>query len=328
MSGMEDTLIVDGGWAGRLLQLTLPSELEGEVNLVGFVDAEPHERRDHPERLAALVRLFDVDRVILASSRGSGEKTRHAAHTLSDLGAKIDIARNPDHGVAAATHANNGEPILTIGLPRATTSRPSRVAKRTIDVVGALLGLLVASPLFAYAAWRINRESACPVFTRRRCLGMGMREFVALDFRTTRPRAKPSHREYLRETMLRKTGEDPAAGIGREQDNWLTPFGRRLKQTGLAELPRLINVLRGDMSLVGPRPCDVHERDVFEPRHFERFLVPAGLTGPLQSARQGEIPYTAGLDLEVAYARTHSLKGDSALLFRMVLRRIGLRAAA
>ncbi len=319
---MENTLIVDGGWAGRLLQLTLPRSTEVGVNLVGFVDSDPKERRDHPERIAALVQLFDVDRVILASPGEAGDETTHVARVLRELGKRVDIVEHAD-GVPVPAHAHDDQRTLTIGLPRATISLPSRIGKRAIDVVGALIGLFVASPLFAYTAWRIKSESPGPVFARRRCLGMGMNEFMALDFRTTQPRAaEPSHRAYLKQTMRARSADDPSAGIDRDPDDGVTPVGRRLRDTGLAELPRLINVLRGEMSLVGPRPCDVHERDVFEPRHFERFLVPAGLTGPLQSAPKGQIPYTASLEMEVAYARTRSLKGDAGLLLRMVLGRI------
>jgi lipopolysaccharide/colanic/teichoic acid biosynthesis glycosyltransferase len=321
---MGDTLIVDGGWAGRLLQLTLPREAEAIGNFVCFVDAEPHERQNHPERLAALVRLFHVGQIVLTSSNDSLEETTRAAQALEELGTTVDIVRNPQKGEEFPTQADNREAMFTIGLPRARISRPTRIVKRAADIVGALLGLLVVSPLFAYVWWRVKRDSpGHPVFARRRCLGMGMTEFAALDFRTTNPRVgAPSQREYLRQMLLGGSTDDQATGGGHDPDEDVTPFGRRLRDSGLAELPRLINVLRGDMSLVGPRPCDVHERDVFEPHHFERFLVPAGLTGPLQSSPQGQIPYTAGLEMEVAYSRARSLKGDAALLFRMVGGRI------
>jgi lipopolysaccharide/colanic/teichoic acid biosynthesis glycosyltransferase len=318
---MKGTLIVDGGWAGRLLQLTLLHGSDADANVIGFVDAEPQERQAHPKRLAALAELFDVDRVVLTTSAESTESVR-SADALRELGVTVDIVRSGPGGVETGTDAGSGDRTLTFDLPRSTISRPARIAKRTMDVTGALVGLVVASPLFAYAAWRIKRESPGPIFARRRCLGMGMNEFRALDFRTTQTSAaEATHREYLRQAMLGRNSEGPSASIDRDPDEGVTAFGRRLRGTGLAELPRLINVLRGEMSLVGPRPSDVHERDVFEPRHFERFLVPAGLTGPLQSAQEGPIAYTAGLEMEVEYARTRSLRGDAALLFRMALSR-------
>ncbi len=99
----------------------------------------------------------------------------------------------------------------------------------------------------------------------------------------------------------------------------MTPFGRKLRTTSLDELPQLINVLKGDMSLVGPRPCIPYETDHFQPQHFERFLVPAGLTGLWQVAARANSSFGEALDMDVAYARSWSLGLDIRLLCRTPL---------
>jgi lipopolysaccharide/colanic/teichoic acid biosynthesis glycosyltransferase len=192
--------------------------------------------------------------------------------------------------------------------------------KRAIDIAGALAGLLVTAPFFAYAAWRIKRESPGPVFFRQRRLGMDMSEFTALKFRTMTIGAdQEEHRRYIRHVI------DPDAlpkgnGLYKlDRRDVVTTFGRWLRTTSLDELPQLVNVLRGEMSLVGPRPCIPCETETFSPHHFERFLVPAGLTGLWQVTARAHSTFGEALDMDVAYARGWSLRLDLSLLVKTPL---------
>jgi lipopolysaccharide/colanic/teichoic acid biosynthesis glycosyltransferase len=104
-----------------------------------------------------------------------------------------------------------------------------------------------------------------------------------------------------------------------ERGDAITNVGRWLRETSLDELPQLLNVLRGDMSLVGPRPCIPYETTLFAPHHFERFLVPAGITGLWQVTARSRATFVEALDLDVAYARGWSLGLDLRLLARTPL---------
>jgi lipopolysaccharide/colanic/teichoic acid biosynthesis glycosyltransferase len=101
-----------------------------------------------------------------------------------------------------------------------------------------------------------------------------------------------------------------------DADARLGPVGRLLRASSLDELPQLLNVLRGDMSLVGPRPCIPYETEHFKPHHFERFLVPAGMTGLWQVAARAHATFGEALDMDVTYARGWSLGLDLRLLCR------------
>jgi lipopolysaccharide/colanic/teichoic acid biosynthesis glycosyltransferase len=197
---------------------------------------------------------------------------------------------------------------------------PSAVAlrcKRVIDLLGASLGLALAAPVFLWAAWRIPRETPGPVFYRQTRLGANMREFTMLKFRTMRVGADQSlHRDYVERTM---NGEQ-VAGAGEiyklDRDDVITPTGRWLRRTSLDELPQLINVIRGSMSLVGPRPCLAYETEHFAPHHYERFRTPAGITGLWQVTARAQASFAEALEMDVVYVRSWSLGLDLSLILR------------
>jgi lipopolysaccharide/colanic/teichoic acid biosynthesis glycosyltransferase len=112
-------------------------------------------------------------------------------------------------------------------------------------------------------------------------------------------------------------GQNGLYKLDREKE--ITGFGRKLRTTSLDELPQLVNVLRGEMSLVGPRPCIPYETELFEEHHFERFLVPAGITGLWQVMARARTTFGEALDMDVAYARGWSVALDLRLLFRTPL---------
>jgi exopolysaccharide biosynthesis polyprenyl glycosylphosphotransferase len=325
---------VGAGDVGQLVARKLRFHREYGINLVGFVDSEPRELRNElsdvpvlgtPDDLPGLVSDLNVDRVVVAFSRGSHEDMVDLVRTLKALDVQVDLVPRLYEAVGPHVKMHAAESLPLLGLPTAKRFPGSATIKRGMDIVGAAVGLVLAAPLFAYAAWRIHRESPGPVFFRQERLGEGMRPFTFLKFRTMRTDVDTSvHREYIKQTM---SSSATAGGNGLyklDRDDAVTPFGRWLRRTSLDELPQLVNVLRGDMSLVGPRPCLAYEVEEFEPHHFERFLVPAGVTGLWQVTARAHATFGEALDMDVAYARGWSLSLDLWLLLRTpfaVLRR-------
>lgn len=323
---VQNTIIVGAGDVGQLIARKLLQHHEYGINVVGLVDDSPKERRgdlEHltllggVENLRELVETFDVERVVVAFSNDAPERTLEVIRTLSDLEVQIDVVPRLFEIVNPKVTIHTVEGLPLIGLPPVKLSRSSAWLKRAMDVSGAAIGLLLTAPLFAYAAWRIKRESPGPVFFRQTRLGRDMREFTALKFRTmTLDADHDAHREYIRETMSSKALPRTNGLYKLERQDTITRFGRWLRKTSLDELPQLINVLRGDMSLVGPRPCIPYETEFFAPHHFERFLVPQGLTGLWQVTARARSTFGEALDMDVAYARGWSLGLDLRLLWR------------
>jgi lipopolysaccharide/colanic/teichoic acid biosynthesis glycosyltransferase len=144
-----------------------------------------------------------------------------------------------------------------------------------------------------------------------------MEPFTALKFRTMKVGTDTTvHRDYIKATMSSKAAAGENGLYKLDRGDSITQFGRWLRKTSLDELPQLINVLRGEMSLVGPRPCLGYETEHFASHHFERFVVPAGLTGLWQVTARANSTFGEALDMDVAYARGWSLGLDLRLLFR------------
>lgn len=326
ISYLQNTIIVGAGEVGQLVARKILQHPEYGLNIVGFIDAEPKERRDDlgtlnvlgaPEKLVSLIRLFDVERVVIAFSKEPHENTLELIRSLRELDVRIDLVPRLYEivGPNIGLHAIEGLPL--VGLPPAKLSRSSRLLKRGMDIVGAIVGLIVTAPFFVYAAYRIKRESPGPVLFKQTRLGMDMREFTALKFRTLHlGTSDAAHREFIAATMSSSARPQKNGLYKLDRGADVTPFGRWLRRTSLDELPQLINVLRGEMSLVGPRPCIPYETESFQPHHFERFLVPPGITGLWQVTARARSTFGEALDMDVAYARNRSVGLDVWCLLR------------
>jgi exopolysaccharide biosynthesis polyprenyl glycosylphosphotransferase len=323
---VQNAIIVGAGEVGQLIARKLYQHPEYAIKLVGFVDSEPKEpRRDLEEfrllgpveGLPTLVRDHDVDRVIVAFSQERHDQLMPLLRSLHDRDIQIDVVPrlfeviNPQVGI----HTLEGLPLL--GLPPARMPRSSRIIKRSLDLAGAAILIALFAPLLGVIALLIKCDSRGPVLFRQKRLGMNMREFTLLKFRTMHDGTDPEpHRDYISQIMdsRAEVGSNNMYKLDRADD--LTPVGRWLRKTSLDELPQFINVIRGDMSLVGPRPCIPYELEFFEPHHFERFLVPAGLTGLWQVEARAHATFAEALDLDAAYARGWSFGLDLRLLAR------------
>jgi lipopolysaccharide/colanic/teichoic acid biosynthesis glycosyltransferase len=218
-------------------------------------------------------------------------------------------------GPSVRVHTVEGLPLL--GLPPVRLARSSRLVKRGLDVSAAIFGLLLCAPFFAVVALLIRHDSSGPIFFRQTRLGISQRPFTMLKFRSMQDGTSDAeHRSYIEATSKPDATLSTDGLYKLDRLDSVTRVGRWLRRTSLDELPQLLNVLRGDMSLVGPRPCLPYEVEYFDAHHFDRFLVPAGITGLWQVTARAHATFIEALDMDVAYARGWSLGLDVALALR------------
>jgi exopolysaccharide biosynthesis polyprenyl glycosylphosphotransferase len=326
---VQNALIVGAGEVGQLIGRKLLQHPEYRINLLGFIDAEPKEKRldlgdlpvlGSPEDIAEIVRSEHVDRVIVAFSRDGHEEMLDLVRAIRKHEVHVDLVPRLFEAVSANVGIHTLEGLPLVGLPSSRISRSSRALKRCLDILVSAVLLALVAPVMLVIAFLIRRDSPGTVFFRQTRLGIDLHEFTLLKFRTMHEGTDEApHREYIKQIMT----SDALPGSNNlyklERADSVTRVGRWLRKTSLDELPQLINVLRGDMSLVGPRPLIPYELELFSPHHFERFLVPAGLTGLWQVEARAHSTFGEALDLDVAYARGWSLGLDLRLVLRTPL---------
>jgi exopolysaccharide biosynthesis polyprenyl glycosylphosphotransferase len=332
----QNTIIVGAGHVGQLMARKVLHHPEYGLNLVGFVDAHPLHRPAHLDHLPVrgeledlprLVAESDVDRVIFAFSGNPHNELLPLIRALREAGVQVDLVPRLFEVIGPKVDIHSVEGVSVIGLPPLRPSRSARAIKRSIDLVGATLLLIASAPVFAIVALLIKLDSRGPAFFRQVRLGENMREFRVIKFRTMRAEtSEEEHRRYIATITRLETAPSDEGLFKLKQQDAVTRVGGWLRRTSLDELPQVLNVLRGDMSLVGPRPCLRYELEHFAPHHFERFLVPAGLTGLWQVSARARSTFVEALDLDVLYAQSHSLGLDLGLMLRtplQLLRRQG-----
>jgi exopolysaccharide biosynthesis polyprenyl glycosylphosphotransferase len=321
---LQRTVIVGAGLVGQEIARKIRRNPGYGLELAGFVDADPlpmhHELSEvrvlgSTEQLAEIVREHGIERVMLAFTGDGHDTGLDVVRACNELDVELDIVPRLFEvvGSKARFHSLQGTPLL--GLTPPVLSGSHRIAKRSVDIVGALLGLIVLSPLFAVAAIAIRFNSKGPVLFRQTRIGRGQKPFTILKFRTMVEDAEQRKEEVAHlnahlttDARMFKIPDDPR----------ITSVGRVLRKYSIDELPQLVNVLRGQMSLVGPRPLIPHEHQYVNDWGLRRLDLTPGLTGLWQVFGRSEIPFAEMLVLDYLYVTNWTLWGDIKLVARTI----------
>jgi len=207
-------------------------------------------------------------------------------------------------------------------VQRDEARKVSRAIKRATDVLGSALALVLLSPIFLAIAVAIKLSSPGPILFRQKRIGQYGVPFTCLKFRSMKTGNDPRiHREYVQRFIAGNAGHGAAGANGTvykiTKDPRLTSVGRLLRKTSLDELPQFLNVLRGDMSMVGPRPPIPYELEAYDIWHRRRLLeVKPGITGLWQVNGRSRLPFDEMVRLDLKYATTWSLWLDLKILLR------------
>ena len=323
---LQNTVIVGAGDVGQLIAKKLLNHPEYGINLVGFIDAEPKERREDLEHLAllgdttrlpAIIRLFDVERVIIAFSNDSHEDTLDVIRELKELEVQVDIVPRLFELVSPGVGIHTVEGLPLVGLPPVRLARSSRLLKRVMDLAVTAPALLMLSPLLALTALVIKLDSHGPVFFRQVRMGSGDETFRIFKFRSMSADADARKAQVAHLNKHLQNGGDPRM-FKIASDPRVTKAGRWLRRFSIDELPQLLNVVAGQMSLVGPRPLILDEDQYVEDWARRRLNLKPGITGPWQVLGRSEIPFEEMVRLDYLYVTSWSLFADFKLIVRTV----------
>ena len=322
---LTPAVVVGTNEEGRALAEQLAADPRSGMRVLGFIDSafdlpsEPAELLSIPvlgtiRDLRDLVRSYGVKEIVVAST---------ALHRKNLLELYRSFGEDPSVEVRLSSGLfeilTTGMRVQDVGCVPLITPQRVRVTsldavlKTTLDYVGASLGLVVLGPLLLTLALLVRLDSPGPVLHRRRVLGRGGKVFDAYKFRTMVVNADQvlADSPALREAFER--------GYKLKDDPRVTRFGRFLRRTSLDELPQLLNVLRGEMSIVGPRMIAPDEAPRYGKWRLNLLTVKPGITGPWQVQGRGDIPYEERVRLSMHYVRNYSVWLDLAILLRTLV---------
>jgi exopolysaccharide biosynthesis polyprenyl glycosylphosphotransferase len=313
----QRTVILGSGLvAGQVVEKIHKNNQFG-LDPVGIVDEHVHSvgTPDLPRLggfgdLDEIIKAQNIDRVIIAFSSAGHEELLGAIRSCRDAGIAVDVVPRLFEfldGVRSLDQIG-GLPLLSIGVPVLGSSMVA--AKRVLDVAGSLALIVLFSPVMLVTAAAIRIDSKGPIFFLQSRAGRRNRGFKLIKFRSMYVDAEERKAEFDRmneseDGVMFKIREDPR----------VTPVGRFIRRFSIDELPQLFNVLKGDMSLVGPRPLIFREAEALEERwHLRRSELRPGITGPWQVYGRSQSPFQEMVRFDYQYVAGWSLARDVELL--------------
>jgi exopolysaccharide biosynthesis polyprenyl glycosylphosphotransferase len=321
---VQNTVIVGAGEVGQLIARKLLNHPEYGINVVGFLDRRPTRRRadvEHlpllgtPEDIRDVVACFKIERVVIAFSNEPDATFIRLIRSLDDMNVQVDIVPRMFEVVGTGFDARSIEGLPLIGLRPPRLSRSSLFLKRAIDLTFATVGITLLAPLFGVIAVLIKLDSRGPVLFRQLRMGANGAPFSMYKFRTMTVDAEARRVEVASLNKNAKPDGDTRM-FKAVNDPRVTRVGRVLRRFSMDELPQLMNVISGDMSLVGPRPLIIEEDRHVRDWARKRLEIKPGITGPWQVLGRNEIPFGEMVSLDYTYVTRWSLSQDLKLLLR------------
>ena len=335
-------LVVGAGPVGRNAVEQLERCDWADIDLVGYVDDDADKQGQELDGLpmlgtlseiADVVRDHDVqDAVVALPLRAHGELLR-VCRTLQQLYVRVNVI--PDLFVfsfpSATLDGFGGIPVIDLGQPGVCGW--GRLVKRCFDAVAATLLLIAFGPLMALCALVIKLESPGPIIYKQQRVGGKGRLFTMLKFRSMRADSDPKvHKAHVERLIRENLTPEQVNGCAKSSlkmgdDPRITRVGKFIRKTSIDELPQLVNVVRGEMSLVGPRPSIPYEVDLYADWHRRRFEVSPGITGWYQVNGRNRVSFDEGVRMDIYYIEHMSFWLDLNILLRTPVAAISTKGA-
>ncbi len=323
----ERVLFVGGGPMAHLLARKFRLHPEYELEPIGYVDLSesagdgPHTSLAYLGRPAEIVDVCQreaVERVVILSPEVSPDELADLIRRLGGLDVRMAILPHVVDVLGSSVEVDDVEGITVLGMTPPNLTRSSRMLKRAMDVVIATALLVLVAPLMLVIALAVKLTSSGPVFHRQERIGRGGQRFKIYKFRTMVKDAELKGHELAQQSAH-------PVWLLLDHDPRVTRVGRLLRHTSLDELPQLWNVLRGDMSLVGPRPMPPDVDEHISGWGRRRLDLTPGITGLWQVLGRTNIPFEEMVKLDYLYLTNWSLWQDIRLLIHTLPAVLGRR---
>jgi exopolysaccharide biosynthesis polyprenyl glycosylphosphotransferase len=327
----RSVMVVGAGNVGRRTVEQLQKYDWADIQLVGFVDDDPEKQGQSVQglpvlgtldQLARLVEDHGIRDAVVALPLSAYERQVEVSQDLQKLGIHVHVI--PDllslSFPSATLDGFGGIPVVDLGRP-GIHGLP-RLSKRVFDVAMATLLLVLLSPVLLVVAALIRLGSPGAVIYKQERIGENGRLFTMFKFRSMRADADDvAHREHVAQLIEENLqpedlGENGRASLKMETDPRVTSIGQVIRKTSVDELPQLFNVLRGEMSLVGPRPALPYEADLYKEWHKRRFEVPPGITGWWQVKGRNRVSFDEMVRMDLHYIEHASVLFDARVLLQ------------
>src|SRR6266403_909568 len=327
------TLIVGRGPEALLCIQEMRARPELGYRVIGIIDNEPAVARagsnfegipviGNLRSLPEAIRESGANEVIISDPNVPGEALFEVMiQTGRRRGVEFRIAPTLLNCLPSKTEIDQVGSLPMVTLFRSPLSNTARVAKRGSDLVIASVALAILSPLWLLIALLIELDSRGPVFYKQERVGMDGRVFLFYKFRTMRAGTDDAeHREFQKRYISGQPdsnqGDDDRPAYKLRADDRVTRLGRLLRRTSIDELPQLFNVLRGDMSIVGPRPPIPYEVESYQLWHRKRLDMKPGITGLWQVSGRNRLPFDEMVRMDLYYIENWSLLLDIKIILQ------------
>jgi exopolysaccharide biosynthesis polyprenyl glycosylphosphotransferase len=316
LTGLATGLVIGPGRSVDMVARRVSTHPETRLELVGYLSSKAQATATELPRLGSLsdiprvARELGIERVVVAEQQMSELDAEQLIGECKAEGLALTFLPQHYGLLGPGIELNRLAELPVLDFRFSDPPRSTMAMKRSVDLLVSALVLLLLSPLLALIALAILLDTGRPVLFRQRRAGQEGRPFTMLKFRTMVVDAEQRLPELIDLASL----DQPAFKI--RDDPRVTRVGRMLRRTSLDELPQLFNVLRGDMSLVGPRPEEEAIVALYDERQRSRLAVKPGVTGPMQVYGRSDLTFEERLAMERDYLDNLSLLTDLAILLR------------
>lgn len=301
--------------------MTYMEKSNTEIHMLGFVSIKPQDKGKEGyigsvDELETLIREEAVDQVYIMHRKSmSLEQVQEIINLCMTMGVTVRIIMDSYRAGFAQSYVSSVGTYPVVTYHTVSLNKSDKFVKRCVDIIGGLLGLIITSPLMLVTAIAIKIDDPGPVIFKQKRVGMNGRHFNMYKFRSMCVDAEAKKKELMKqnemgEGFMFKMHDDPR----------ITKVGKFIRKTSIDEFPQFLNVLKGDMSLVGTRPPTVDEVELYNANHWRRISIKPGITGMWQVSGRSEITdFEQIVELDTEYIDKWSVFLDFKIMILTVL---------